>query len=38
MSIPILIAMVLYMAMVIGMCLFVGLNYMGQRFFVFREK
>ena len=26
------------MAMVIGMCLFVGLNYMGQRFFVFREK
>lgn len=25
-------------AMLAGMCLFVGLNYIGQRFFVFREK
>ena len=25
-------------AMLFGMCLFVGLNYLGQRFFVFREK
>lgn len=25
-------------AMLIGMCLFVGLNYIGQRFFVFRKK
>ena len=25
-------------AMVLGMCLFVGLNYLGQRFFVFPEK
>lgn len=26
------------MAMLVGMCLFVGLNYIGQRFFVFRGK
>ncbi len=25
-------------AMLIGTCLFIGLNYLGQRFFVFREK
>ena len=25
-------------AMVVGMCLFVGFNYLGQRFFVFREQ
>lgn len=25
-------------AMLVGMCLFVGLNYLGQRFFAFREK
>ena len=25
-------------AMVVGMCLFVGFNYLGQRFFTFREK
>lgn len=25
-------------AMLAGMCLFVGLNYLGQRFFVFKEK
>ena len=25
-------------AMVLGLCLFTGLNYLGQRFFVFREK
>ena len=25
-------------AMLVGMCLFVGFNYLGQRFFVFREK
>ena len=25
-------------AMLVGMCLFVGLNYIGQRFFVFRDK
>ena len=25
-------------AMLVGMCLFVGLNYIGQRFFVFKEK
>ena len=25
-------------AMLMGMCLFVGLNYLGQRFFVFRDK
>ncbi len=25
-------------AMLVGMCLFVGLNYLGQRFFVFNEK
>lgn len=25
-------------AMLVGMCLFVGLNYIGQRFFVFQEK
>ena len=25
-------------AMVVGMCLFVGLNYLGQRFFTFRKK
>ena len=25
-------------AMVLGMCLFVGFNYLGQRFFTFREK
>lgn len=25
-------------AMLAGMCLFVGLNYLGQRFFAFREK
>lgn len=25
-------------AMVVGMCLFVGLNYLGQRFFAFRVK
>ena len=25
-------------AMLAGMCLFIGLNYIGQRFFVFREK
>ena len=25
-------------AMLAGMCLFVGLNYLGQRFFVFRER
>jgi len=25
-------------AMVVGMCLFVGLNYLGQRFFVFKGK
>lgn len=25
-------------AMLVGMCLFVGLNYLGQRFFVFRDK
>lgn len=25
-------------AMLVGMCLFVGLNYIGQRFFVFRNK
>lgn len=25
-------------AMLVGMCLFVGLNYLGQRFFVFRSK
>ena len=24
--------------MLVGMCLFVGLNYVGQRFFVFRDK
>ena len=24
-------------AMLVGMCLFVGFNYLGQRFFVFRE-
>lgn len=26
------------MAMMVGMCLFVGLNYIGQRFFAFRKK
>lgn len=26
------------LAMLVGMCLFVGLNYLGQRFFVFSEK
>lgn len=25
-------------AMLVGMCLFVGFNYLGQRFFVFKEK
>ena len=25
-------------AMLVGMCLFVGLNYLGQRFFAFRER
>lgn len=25
-------------AMLVGMCLFVGLNYLGQRFFVFRDE
>lgn len=25
-------------AMLVGMCLFVGLNYLGQRFFVFKKK
>lgn len=25
-------------AMLVGMCLFVGFNYLGQRFFAFREK
>ena len=25
-------------AMLVGMCLFVGLNYLSQRFFAFREK
>lgn len=25
-------------AMLVGMCLFVGLNYLGQRFFAFRQK
>lgn len=25
-------------AMLVGMCLFVGLNYLGQRFFVFKEN
>lgn len=25
-------------AMIVGMCLFVGFNYLGQRFFAFREK
>lgn len=25
-------------AMIVGMCLFVGLNYLGQRFFVFKES
>ncbi|MDO4492643.1 MAG: GtrA family protein [Clostridia bacterium] len=25
-------------AMLVGMCLFIGLNYIGQRFFVFKEK
>jgi putative flippase GtrA len=25
-------------AMLVGMCLFVGLNYLGQRFFAFRKK
>ena len=25
-------------SMLVGMCLFVGLNYLGQRFFVFKDK
>ena len=30
--------LVLAVVMLVGMCLFVGLNYLGQRFFAFAKK